>query len=42
MKHTQMAAAAALLALSGMAAHAAEGIDDPRREPGIRVDDCLA
>jgi ribose transport system substrate-binding protein len=31
MKHMQMAAAAALLALSGIAAHAAEGIDDPRR-----------
>ena len=32
MKHMRMAAAAAaLLALSGIAAHAAEGIDDPRR-----------
>jgi hypothetical protein len=31
MKHMQMAAAAALLALSGIAAHAAGGIDDPRR-----------
>jgi hypothetical protein len=32
MKHMQMAAAAAaLLALSGIAGHAAEGIDDPRR-----------